>query len=127
MAEGTIMHFEIPGEDLDKLRRFYSRLFGWRFERAPITDEYWLIQTAPAGEVSIPDGTSINGGLAKAESPTRGIINYVSVESLDKSSKRIEELGGRILTLKREVPDMGWYILAEDPEGNRFAIWQNMA
>jgi hypothetical protein len=123
MADGTIMHFEIPGEGLESLRRFYSELFGWRFERAPTPEEYWLIQTSSEG----PQGlTSLNGGLAKAESLTRGIINYVSVESLDESSARIEELGGRILGPKTEVPDMGWYILAEDPEGNRFAIWENM-
>ena len=125
MVDNTIMHFEILGEDLDKLRRFYSGLFGWKFERAPIPEEYWLIQTAPVEDWDTPDRTNLNGGLAKAESPTRGIINYVSVESLDESSVRIEELGGRILGPKREVPDMGWYVLAEDPEGNRFAIWEN--
>ena len=127
MVDNTIMHFEILGEDLDKLRRFYSGLFGWKFERAPIPDEYWLIQTAPFRDGSITDGPNINGGLTKAQSSTRGIINYVSVESLDESCARIKELGGRILTPRREVFDMGWFILAEDPEGNRFAIWQNMA
>ena len=125
MVDNTIMHFEIPGEDLENLRGFYSGLFGWKFERAPIPEEYWLIQTAPVEDGDTPDRTNLNGGLAKAESPTRGIINYVSVESLDESSVRIEELGGRILGPKREVPDMGWYVLAEDPEGNRFAIWEN--
>ena len=127
MADGTIMHFEIPGKDLDNLRRFYSGLFGWRFERAPILEEYWLIQTAQAEDGDTPDRPSLNGGLAKAESPIRGVINYVSVESLDESSKRIKELGGSILGAKTEVPDMGCFVLAEDPEGNRFAIWQNMA
>jgi predicted enzyme related to lactoylglutathione lyase len=126
LVDNTIMHFEILGEDLDKLRSFYAGLFGWRFERAPIPDEYWLIQTAPARDGSIPDGPNINGGLTKAQSSTRGIINYVSVESLDESCARIKELGGRILTPKREVFDMGWSVLAEDPEGNRFAIWENM-
>lgn len=120
------MHFEILGEDLEILRKFYSGLFGWRFERAPIPEEYWLIQTGPEGDRNILDVNSLNGGLARAESPIRGIINYVSVESLEESSVRIEALGGSVLGPKTEVPDMGWYVLAEDPEGNRFAIWQNM-
>ena len=126
MTGGSIMHFEIRGKELEKLRKFYSGLFGWRFERAPIPEEYWLIQTGQEFDRDIPDVTSLNGGLAKAESPTRGIINYVSVESLNESSARIEELGGSILGPKTEVPDMGWYVLAKDPEGNRFAIWENM-
>ena len=124
MAHGTIMHFEIAGENPEKLKRFYSELFGWRFERAPIPEEYWLIQTSMERP---DDATSLNGGLAKVESPTKGIINYIRVESLDESNKRIEELGGSILGPMSEVPDMGWYVLVEDPEGNRFAIWQDIA
>lgn len=121
------MHFEITGEDLEGLRRFYSKLFGWRFERAPTPEEYWLIQTATERDGDAQVGVILNGGLAKAESPTRGMINYVSVESLDESCDRIGELGGKVLTQKREVSFMGWYVLVEDPEGNRFAIWENMS
>lgn len=125
MVENTIMHFEIPGDDLERLMEFYSNLFGWRFERAPVPEEYWLIQTVPGDEVpSI--GTRINGGLVKEESSTRGFINYISVESLDDSCEIVERFGGKIIAPKREVSDMGWFVLVDDPEGNRFAIWQSM-
>lgn len=125
MVESTIMHFEIPGDDLERLMEFYSNLFGWRFERAPVPEEYWLIQTVPGDEVpSI--GARINGGLVKEESSTRGFINYISVESLDDSCEIVERFGGKIIAPKREVSDMGWFVLVEDPEGNRFAIWQSM-
>jgi predicted enzyme related to lactoylglutathione lyase len=120
------MHFEILGEDLDSLRKFYSGVFGWKFERAPIPNEYWLIQTTLFKDDNEIDKTDISGGLTKAYSSTRGIINYISVKSLDESSQKIKEFGGRILTQKKEVFDMGWYILAEDNEGNKFAVWQDI-
>lgn len=28
----TVVHFEIPAEDVDRARKFYSTLFGWKIE-----------------------------------------------------------------------------------------------
>ena len=123
MVGHAIVHFEIPGENMENLVAFYSELFGWGFERAPGPEEYWMIQTVPETDSPAP---TVNGGLFRRESADQHIINYVSVESLDNCSRRIEELGGRVVTPKREVFDMGWVAVAEDPEGNRFAIWQDL-
>jgi len=32
MVDHTIVHFEIPADDVKKLARFYSELFGWKIE-----------------------------------------------------------------------------------------------
>ena len=120
-----ISHFEIPGDYHEALIEFYSELFGWRFERAPGINEYWLIQTAPLDEES-NQAKPVNGGITRAETSERGLLLYFSVGSVDESSKKIEELGGKILIPKQEVQDMGWFAKVEDPEGNRFAIWQDM-
>lgn len=29
----TIVHFEIPADDIDRARKFYSELFGWKIEK----------------------------------------------------------------------------------------------
>ena len=118
-----ISHFEIPGENHEALIMFYSELFDWRFERAPGVDEYWLIQAAPL-DMGTRLSKPVNGGLTKTSE--RGILLYFSVDSVDETSKKIEALGGRILVPKREVQDMGWFAKAEDPEGNVFAVWQDM-
>jgi len=31
----TIVHFEMPADDVESLSKFYSKVFGWRFEKAP--------------------------------------------------------------------------------------------
>jgi uncharacterized protein len=31
----TVVHFEIPADDIEKLRNFYQRLFGWKFAKYP--------------------------------------------------------------------------------------------
>jgi uncharacterized protein len=29
----TIVHFEIPADDVDRAKKFYSDLFGWKMEK----------------------------------------------------------------------------------------------
>jgi len=46
----TIIHFEIPAEDVERLRKFYSHLFGWKIEKMPGPMDYWNIETVPIDE-----------------------------------------------------------------------------
>ena len=62
----------------------------------------------------------------KRQNPEHKPVNYINVESVDEYSKRIEELGGRIVVPKMEVPGVGWWALAMDPDGNQFAIMEEM-
>ena len=121
----TIVHFEIPAENLEKLRKFYSELFGWKIDKAEGMD-YWLIQTVPVDKQGRPIRMGVNGGMMKKQNPEHKFTYYVSVESVDEYSKKIEKLGGKVIVPKMEVPKMGWWAMAIDPEGNTFAIWEEM-
>jgi predicted enzyme related to lactoylglutathione lyase len=44
----TIVHFEIPTDDLERAKRFYNELFGWKIEKYPGPMEYWMITTTDA-------------------------------------------------------------------------------
>jgi uncharacterized protein len=112
----TIVHFEIPADDPNKLSEFYNELFGWKIEQVPDMD-YWMITTAP-------DGEGVNGGMMTRQAPQQQIMNYVWVESVDDFSDKVVSLGGKILVPKKEVGDMGWFAVCQDPQGNVFALWQ---
>ena len=43
----TIVHFEIPAKDVEKVRAFYEKVFGWTITQADSPIEYWIIQTVP--------------------------------------------------------------------------------
>jgi len=126
MVDHTIVHFEIPADDVEKLRKFYSELFGWKIEKMPGPVEYWTIETVPVDEKGMPIRPGVNGGMMKKQQPEHKPVNYIAVESVDEYSKKIEELGGKVVTPKQEVPGIGWWALALDPEGNLFAIFENM-
>ena len=53
-------------------------------------------------------------------------INYISVESVDEYSKKVVALGGKIVVKKMEIPGIGWWALALDPEGNQFGVLESM-
>jgi predicted enzyme related to lactoylglutathione lyase len=126
----TIVHFEIPAEDLEKQKKFYGELFGWKIEKYPGPGEYYLLQTVPVDDNMMPIRAGVNGGLfkktdqmtAEQAKPT----NYIWVESVEEYSKKVEQLGGKIIVPKMEIPGLGWWALALDPEGNHFGLLEYM-
>jgi len=126
MVDHTIVHFEIPADNVEKLRRFYIRLFGWKIEKTPGPTDYWMIETVPVDEKGMPVRPGVNGGMMKRQNPEHKPLNYIAVESVDEYARKIEALGGKVLTAKMEVPGIGWWALALDPEGNQFAIFESM-
>lgn len=124
MMDHTVVHFEIPAENVEKLRKFYTDLFRWRIERSPGPIEYWTIETVPVDEKMTPLRQGVNGGMYQKENPQLKPVNYISVESIDEYVEKIEVLGGKITQPKQEVPNVGWIAVALDPEGNQFAMLQ---
>jgi len=120
----TIIHFEIPAEDAETLKRFYTGLFGWKIEKHPGPMEYWMIQTVPTDDKGMLLRPGVNGGMTKKERPEQKPVNYISVESIDEAIEKVIKLGGKIVTPKQEVPNVGWIATAADPEGNQIALLQ---
>ena len=46
------------------------------------------------------------------------ITNYVSVESVTRAMAKVETLGGSICKPKTTVPQMGYFVIWQDTEGN---------
>ncbi len=121
----TIVHFEIPADNVEKLRKFYNGLFGWKIEKMPGGMEYWGIETVPVDDKGMPLRPGVNGGMMKREMDQKP-VNYISVESVDQYSKKIETLGGKVVVPKMEIPEIGWFAMALDPEGNQFGIFETI-
>jgi uncharacterized protein len=121
----TIIHFEIPANDVAKLQKFYSDLFGWKITKLPGM-EYYSIETVPMDDKGNLQGPGVNGGLYKRDMPQQQPLNYIYVESVDEYSKKVAALGGQIIMQKTEISKMGWFALAKDPEGNVFGIFETI-
>ena len=120
----TIIHFEIPANDVEKLKAFYEQIFGWKIVQTLGPIDYWIIQTVPVDANGMTLRPGVNGGLYKRLMPDSKPINYFAVESISDFLEKIEKLGGKVTQPKQEVPNVGWIAAAEDPEGNSFALIQ---
>lgn len=119
----TVIHFEIPARDIEKESKFYSELFGWKIDKLGDM-EYYSITTVPMDQKGNLLRPGVNGGLYKKDQPQQMPINYIYVESVDEYSKKVTALGGQIVVPKTEIPKMGWFAVAVDPEGNTFGLFE---
>jgi predicted enzyme related to lactoylglutathione lyase len=78
----------------------------------------------------MPIRPGVNGGLYEKKDAAMPElakpINYISVQSVEDYSKKVVDLGGKIVVQKMEIPGLGWWALALDPEGNAFGILEYM-
>jgi predicted enzyme related to lactoylglutathione lyase len=125
--KNSVAHFEIYTDDDSKLANFYTSLFDWSVNPIPGMNYNWVktVDTDDNGMPTQPGG--INGGMMTRPQGynARGWMTYVNVESVDGSVKRAQELGAKVMKGKSAVPNMGWFAMLVDPEGNPFSVWQS--
>jgi uncharacterized protein len=126
----TIVHFEIPADDVERARKFYSTLFGWKIEKIEVkkdgaTMDYWMISTSTKREDSSEKSSHLEGGLIKRQHPQQPNLNYISVSSIDDYSNKVKELGGKVLLPKTEITGYGFFTVCIDTENNAFALWES--
>jgi predicted enzyme related to lactoylglutathione lyase len=113
-----IVWFEIPADNPERAKKFYGELFGWKVKPFPGMTDYWHIDTG--GGDDTPDG-----GLMVRKHPEQPITNYIAVSSVEKSTVKVEKLGGTICKSKTAVPQMGYFVICQDTEDNMFALWES--
>jgi predicted enzyme related to lactoylglutathione lyase len=122
----TLIHFEIPAVNVEKLKQFYEEVFGWKILQYSGPIDYWLIQTVPVDANGMLLRPGVNGGMYKKQQSDIKPINYFAVESINDYLAKIQKLGGKVISPKQEVPDIGWVAAAMDHEGNQFALIEPM-
>jgi predicted enzyme related to lactoylglutathione lyase len=116
----TIVHFEIPSDNIERANKFYNDLFGWKMEKMPGPMEYWMFATSANSKGE----QTISGGVIERKMSNEPITIYIGVESVSDYAKKVEELGGKIIKPRTEVTGYGWFAVCMDTENNIFALWE---
>jgi predicted enzyme related to lactoylglutathione lyase len=116
----TLCHFEIPADDIDKIRTFYAKLFDWGMEKTDLENEYWTFKTK-----KLNGEEGISGAIEQQHSPQQAITCNFCVGSIEQYSAKIKELGGKVFIEKTAVPGKGYYAYCLDPENRCFVIWKD--
>ena len=114
-----VVHFEIIGEDAEKLRSYYSELFGWEFE----TDNpmnYGVVQRD--GNVSA-EGIGIGGGVGGGPEGYSGHVTfYIEVPDVEAALAKAESLGGTRVMGPETIMESIELGLFTDPEGHLIGV-----
>jgi predicted enzyme related to lactoylglutathione lyase len=108
MAHGKFVWHDLMSTDVEKSKRFYGELFGWRIEKEP-KGPYHLIRV----------GEQMIGGMLKNEMP--GVpshwFGYVSVENVEGAVETALKHGGKAIVKKEVIPDVGEFAVIADAHG----------
>ena len=107
--------FDIPADDPERAQKFYKEVFDWKFDKWDGPMDYWMAETGD-------EQPGINGGLSKRMPGQIGMVNTITVSSVDEFSKKIAEKGGELIGAKMPIPKIGWIAQCKDTEGNIFGI-----
>jgi uncharacterized protein len=117
-----VVHFEIVGQDGEKLQGYYSELFGWSID-ANNPMKYGIV----AREENLnSDGIGIGGGVGTGPEGYPGHVTfYVEVPDVEASLAKAERLGGTRLMGPDEVMEGLVIGLFNDPEGHVIGVIQS--
>jgi predicted enzyme related to lactoylglutathione lyase len=104
---------DITAKNAEASRTFYAQLFGWRLGLVEALD-YALIEPGPG---------TLPGGIGQADDTH--ITTYFSVDDVEATIARAEQLGAKVATPPWSVPGLGTMAVLLDPDGNRLGVWQD--
>jgi hypothetical protein len=114
-----VVHFEVLGQDGDRLKAYYADLFGWEYQEM----EGMNYGVVPRDGNTNAEGAGIGGGIGGLQGDPRGDVGhvtfYVEVPDIEAALAKAESLGGKRMSGPDEVPGGGISIAHfNDPEGH---------
>lgn len=103
----TIVHFEVPSDNLERTKRFYTELFGWKMEKMQGMGqrEYWTFSTSSSdgggggnnsnggdGSGSGTEQRTISGGMMDRQMPQEPIWYTSELIQLQSIQTRLKDL-----------------------------------
>ena len=118
----NVAHFAINADDVPRAKRFYEKVFGWKFN-AWGPPNFYQIDTGKAS------GPGVMGALQKRRELVAGVrtIGFectIGVTSIDDTAKAVAASGGRTIMEKSIIVGVGALMFFQDTEGNVFGAMQ---
>ncbi len=119
----TIQNFQIPVLDYDRSHRFYSTLMDYELQTMEASD-------FKLGVFQFDQDKGVGGCIIKSEGlePSKhGTMVYLHAgRDLQPYLDRCMKAGGNIFAEKTPLgPQMGFYAIIEDTEGNRVGLYSD--
>ena len=116
--DGTPCWVDYGASDLDATKKFYGDLLGWEFTGGEPEFGGYLNATRNGEQAA---------GLGPQQDPNDPPrwTTYFAADDAAATAARITDAGGTVLVEPMEVGPMGTMVIALDPQGNPFGLWQS--
>jgi predicted enzyme related to lactoylglutathione lyase len=115
-AKGTFVWYELMTSDLDAAGKFYAEVAGWSVRDSGMPGTKYMILNV--GE------TGVGGMMPMPPGAHPGWIGYILVDDADKAAARLSAAGGAIHRPPSDIPGVGRFAVAADPQGAVFTLFQ---
>jgi predicted enzyme related to lactoylglutathione lyase len=116
-----VVHFEVIGKDGEKLRSYYSELFGWEMD----ADNPMNYGTVDRESNLSAEGIGIGGGVGVGPEGYDGHVTfYVEVPDVEAGLAKAESLGGTRTMGPSKVTEGVEIGMFTDPEGHLIGLFK---
>jgi predicted enzyme related to lactoylglutathione lyase len=120
----NLCHFAIECDDVERAKRFYEAVFGWKIVPWGPPDYYQII-------TGTPEEPGVLGDLRTRREPLEGTGNRgfeatIAVASLANTLTAVQAHGGRVVSSRYGIEGVGDLAYFEDTEGNRVGVMQHV-
>lgn len=112
---GRFVWHDLMAKDPERARVFYGELFGWSVTEMDM-GEMGKYQMLTRGGPETGLGGIVPFTEAPEEVPSHW-VEYVSVEDVDATCRKAEELGGKACVPPTDIPNVGRFAVVEDAQG----------
>ncbi len=127
MKMNSVVHFEMPAEDKQRVADFYTKAFGWKMLiTGPEMDNYVVATTTEVDEKTHRPKSpgAINGGFFTKSADHAHPSVVIAVDDVKEAMKNVEAAGGKVLGEPVDIPTVGLYVSFTDTEGNLVSLLQ---
>ena len=120
---GALCWTELTTPDVPGAKSFYSDVLGWETDDQPMGEfTYTVVRPADGGESSGQGGIMpLSPEMAAAGATTRWQL-YFEVADCDATAAAVTANGGTVVVPASDIPDVGRFAVALDPDGAQFAV-----
>lgn len=117
---GAITWTDLTIPNAEEVKSFYENVVGWKAAPISMGDYEDYSMTSSDGEIPYAGICHTRG--VNAHLPPQWLI-YITVENVDASAKKCEELGSKIISEPKDMGNYGRFCVIEDPAGAVAALF----
>ena len=120
---GRFVWYDLMTTDEDAAIAFYGKVAGWGtqpFEGGEKPYTMFTVGDSPIGGVMTIDPEQMG------DIPPHWMA-HISTDDVDTAADRIRELGGQVYQVPTDIPEVGRFAIAADPQGASFGVFAGTA